>query len=85
MKKSEANNSAFEARISKFINSSSMRSKRKQEWSEKRKYLMAKTKEVFSESSDMERNDCEANQSIEEDEEGFINSEGSLLSQRRYS
>ena len=46
-----------------------MRSKRKQEWSEKRKYLMAKTKEVFSESSDMERNDCEANQSIEEDEE----------------
>jgi hypothetical protein len=71
LKKSEANNSAFEARISKFINSSSMRSKRKQEWSEKRKYLMAKTKEVFSESSDMERNDCEANQSqsIEEDEE----------------
>jgi hypothetical protein len=73
LKKSEANNSAFEARISKFINSSSMRSKRKQEWSEKRKNLMAKTKEVISESSDLERNDGEPdqNQSIGEDEDDY--------------
>jgi len=36
LRKSEANNSALEARISKFINSSSMRSKRKREWSDKK-------------------------------------------------
>lgn len=39
LKKSEEYNSALEARISKFINSSSMRSKRKQEWSLKKQML----------------------------------------------
>lgn len=39
LKKSEANNSALEARISKFINSSSMRSRRKREWSDKKQKL----------------------------------------------